>query len=159
MITVRRATINDTDIIKAIYADEKIFPYVTDDGTPDIDAVDFTGALGNQGMYFLLAEDNDKPVGVFLFHPWNTVCFEMHSAVLPAFRGQGSMDAARAAGLWMFSNTLCQKIVTHIAVTNYAARALAKVCGMKQEGINRKSFLKNAGLLDQYIFGICKEDV
>ena len=158
-MNVRRATVSDNETIKGIYADKSVWPFVTDDGALDIQAINFTDALNNQGVYFIIVEDNNKPVGIFLFNPWNTVCYEMHSAVLPEYRGQGSMEAARLAGMWMFSNTLCQKLVTQIPVTNYAAHALAKVGGMVQEGINRKSFLKNGNLIDQYIYGICKEDV
>jgi len=158
-MNVRRATVSDNETIKAIYADESIWPSVTDDGALDIQAINFTDALNNQGLYFIIIEDNNKPVGIFLFNPWNMACYEMHSAVLPEYRGEGSIEAARLAGMWMFSNTLCQKLITQIPVTNYAARALAKVGGMVQEGINRKSFLKSGKLIDQYIYGICKEDV
>lgn len=158
-MNVRRATVSDNETIKGIYANESIWPFVTDDGALDIHAINFTDALNNQGVYFIIVEDNNKPVGIFLFNPWNTACYEMHSAVLPEYRGEGSMEAARLVGMWMFSNTLCQKLVTQIPVTNYAARALARVCGMVKIGNNDRSFLKNGKLIDQHIYGICKEDV
>jgi RimJ/RimL family protein N-acetyltransferase len=158
-MNVRRATVKDNETIKGIYADKSIWPFVTDDGALDIQTINFTDALNNQGVYFIIVEDNNKPVGVFLFNPWNTVTYEMHSAVLPEYRGAGSREAAYLAGMWMFKNTPCQKIVTQIPQINVLARALAKKCGMTLEGNNKKSFLKNGKLIDQYIFGICKEDV
>lgn len=158
-MNIRRATIQDAGIIKAIYGHEKIWPYVVDDGAPGIDTLDFSDALKHPNNYFIIVEENEYPIAVFLFHPWNTVTYEMHSAVLPEYRGAGSREAAYLAGMWMFKNTPCQKIVTQIPQINVLARALAKRCGMTLEGNNRKSFLKNGKLLDQYIFGICKEDV
>ncbi len=159
-MNIRRATIADNDIIRAVYSDESVWPYITDDGTPDINTVDFIEPLKNQAIYFLIVEDNNTPAAVFLFHPWNTVTYEMHSAVMPKYRGEGSIEAARLAGMWMFSNVvMCMKLVTHIAVNNLPAIVLARKGGMHKEGINRKSFLKNGKLIDQYIYGICKEEV
>lgn len=156
---VRRAIISDADIVKKIYGHEDIWPYIVDDGSPDIDKLNFADVLKNPNIYFLIVEENDYPVALFLFHPWNSITYEMHSAVLPEYRGAGSKEAAYLAGMWMFNNTSCLKIVTLVPKPNYAARALAKICGMKQEGYISKSFLKNGTLFDQYIFGICKEDV
>lgn len=150
----------DLEIVKRVYTHESIFDRINDDGITDPEKVDFSQALSNTNVFFLIAEDEHCDiVGVFLFHPWNTVCYEMHSAVLPEYRGEGSIEAARMAGMWMFGNTMCQKIVTQIAVTNYAARTLARVGGMVKIGNNDRSFLKNGKLIDQHIYGICKEDV
>jgi RimJ/RimL family protein N-acetyltransferase len=33
-----------------------------------------------------------------------------------------------------------------------------KRVGAKQEGVCRKSFLKQGELIDEYIYGLCKED-
>jgi len=152
-LNVRRATVEDTDFIKSVYGHPDIWKAVSDDNTPDIEVVDFTPLLSAPTVFFLIPD----AIGVFFYHPWNSTTYEMHSAVLPEHRGKGAMEGARLAGMWMFDNTPCQKIVTLVPVINIRARFLARRGGMVEEGRVTRSFLKDGVLVDQRLYAITKE--
>lgn len=162
MVKIRRGTIKDIESIKAIYGHSDVMPYIVDDGCPDIAGINLEAALTVSSLYFLIASDEDEvypfstDIAVFMFHPWNSVTFELHSAVLPQYRGAKSIQSVTLAGHWMFDHTPCQRVVTQIAVNNLPAIVLARRCGMKKIGNNEKSFLKNGVLIDQYLYGISK---
>ncbi len=153
---IRRATIEDAEFIRSVYGQKGVWDTISDDGSPSVDTIDFGPVI--KAAYFLIPNENTA-IGAFLFHPWNTITYEMHSAILRQYRGPMAIEAATKAGVWMFDHTSCRKIVTTIPRPNYAAKALAVACGMQQEGIIAKSFLKNGKAHDQYLFGISKEDV
>ncbi len=113
--------------------------------------------LKNNLALFLIPECDGEKIGFFFFHQWNSICYEVHSAILPEYRGSISIEAAIKAKDWMFSNTVCMKIVTHVPFFNRRAYALIVRMGGKVEGVNERSFLNKGILYDQYIFGIKKE--
>jgi len=105
----------------------------------------------HDGIIWLRAED----CGVFMLHPHNHVTWEVHTC-LP-FAGKRTLEAAIAGRTWMFENTPCMRIITNVPTFNRAALAFAKRAGMKEYGVNEKSFLKNGVLYDQILLGISKE--
>ena len=153
-----RATITDLDFIKIIMDHPKINPYLYDDLAKNT-RFDLSILLKIETIYFLIGinEINEK-IGIFVGHPWNSICYEAHTLILPEFRGEETVKIAKEAIRWMFDNTLCKKIVTHVPTFNQKAYALAIKVGGKLEGINKKSFLKFNKLYDQYLFGFIKED-
>jgi RimJ/RimL family protein N-acetyltransferase len=68
------------------------------------------------------------------------------------------MSLSIECGLWMFNNTPCQKIITNIPSFNRPAKLLALKCGMKQEGLITKTFMKNNQIYDVHLMGITKEE-
>lgn len=154
--TIHRATLEDFPFIKRVQ--DEVLLDTRDDLAPRVADVQWNIVLTNPLTYVLVPSFGDC-IGVFLLHPWNTVTYELHSAILPLYRGWRSVIAAREMGIYMFTNTLCRKIVTQIPTFNYPAKSLAIRCGMKREGLNRRSYLKNGTLHDQYIYGICREEV
>jgi len=161
---IRRATIADKETIVEMFNTAGTLKYLTDDNSPSILDVDIENVISADAIYPLISMIGDTPqdaedTGLFLFFPWNYTTYELHVTVLPQFRGRHSVEAGTLAGKWMFLNTCCRKIVTMIPKPNYKAKALALAVGMVQEGINRKSYQKDGALYDQYLFGICKEDV
>jgi hypothetical protein len=153
-LTIRRATVNDADFIKTVYKTPDIWESITDDSTVSADLGDMP-ALTVPTMYFLIPDN----IGVFFFHPWNGTTYEVHSAILPGYRGKLAYEAALATRQWIWDNTSVQKIVTLIPTKNYRARALARCVGMVQEGIVTKSYMKNGKAEDQYLFGISREGI
>lgn len=150
-MNIRRATVNDVDFIKMVFSTPGIWDAVSDDNTPSIDKLDMSVVVNTT---YMLIPDN---IGCFTYHPWNSVTWEMHSAVLPEYRGKQALEGASLAGHWMFDNTPCRKIVTLIPANNVRARALAHAGGMVKEGIVTQSYLKGGKLIDMHIYGITKE--
>lgn len=133
----------------------QVYGPISDDNSPPVEDFDVGPIIEAPGIYVLRANEHT----VFILHPWNTICYEVHTLVHPDGWGGRSVKACRAGMEWMFINTLCQKIVTHVPQFNRAAMALARRAGMKPEGLNAKSFLKRGILHDQVILGITKQEV
>lgn len=150
---VKRCGPEDATAVLRVLTDPAVYEATSDDhsGLPEEFTVD--PILATDALYVLMP----SPDSVFIFNAWNTICWEVHSNVLPSERGPQAIKLTTAVREWMFNNTPCRKIVTHVPSYNRPALALAIRSGMKREGVNRLSFLKRGNLYDQIILGLCKE--
>ena len=82
---------------------------------------------------------------------------ELHTMIAPGARGMNAIEAAKEAADWYFTNTSCEKIITHIPDFNRPACILARKFGMRKEGNNTKSFKRDGILHDQFVYGLEKE--
>lgn len=157
-ITIERCGIADRLYVDFVMRHPQIYPHISDDLSPK--AGDFTSGplLHNPNVVALKPRIGVDPAGVFIFHPWNGVTYEVHSCVLPQWRGRNAANAALYAALWIFGNTDARKIVTLVPAYNRRAYALAWRAGMRAEGVNKKSFLKDGKLHDAILMGLQKDD-
>jgi RimJ/RimL family protein N-acetyltransferase len=144
----------DMDVVRNIMTHRRVYPHISDDGS--LPADQFT-PMDNDAIVYLLARDEKAPLGVFMLVPHNTVCYEVHTCMLPRAWGGVAIHAARTGTLWMFNHTKCRRIITNVPAYNTLAHRFAEECGMTQFGVNRKSFLKNGVLYDQLLLGLSKE--
>lgn len=143
---------HDMRLVTQIMGHPAIFRHIAEDGTDRPDPID------HPGFYWMLATSDGEPVGLFLVHARGAVCYEMHTMILPAFWGAQASAAARALLAWVFTKTDCQKLVTNVPSYNRAALRFALAHGMRQEGVNRASYLKAGQLIDQITLGITKKE-
>lgn len=144
----------DEEYIKSCLTHKSIWPHVHEDDA--CNAEDYEPPI-NDGIYWLKAIDK-YPVGVFLLHPHTSVCFEIHTCLLPEIWGR-SQEFTALVIVWIFENTPCNRLITNIPAYNKLAIRLAQRSGMTQFGINEKSYLKNGILQDQIMFGINKGNI
>lgn len=142
---------HDMGLVRAILADPAIWPHIHDDGATEPAPID------HEGLYWLLVDDG-APAGVFLLHAHNTVTYEVHTCLLPRIWGAKARKASELGKAWMFDNTPCQKLITHVPAYNLHALRFSERCGFKREGVNRASFLRNGELLDQHLLGYTKKE-
>jgi RimJ/RimL family protein N-acetyltransferase len=133
---------------------EKIWDYVSDDGS---DILTYEPVI-EESIYWLKAVNQNQDYGVFLVHPQNYVCYEVHTCLLPTVWGM-ALECTIPLIEWVFRNTKCQRLVTNVPEYNYRALSLAKRSGLTEYGFNEKSYLKNGKLFSQIMLGISKEDV
>lgn len=145
----------DTDVLKSIFTHPSIWPHISDDYC---DIKTYEPAI-NDLVYYLVPTIQGVSCGVFMFVPQNTIMYEVHSCLLPEYRGKDSHELAKDALLWMVNNTMCRKVITHVPENNRLALAFAKRAGMTLEGINRKSYQKAGEILDQFILGITEREI
>ena len=145
------ARTHDMELVRSIMSHPAIWPHIHDDNTQDCEPLD------HEGFYWLAVSDGE-PAGVFLVHATNSVCFEVHTCLLPRIWGQAATVAASLCKAWVFGNTDCEKIITHVPAYNQTALRFALRCGMKREGTNRASYLKDGKLMDQHLLGITKQE-
>ena len=153
MYKVKRYSIEDADLVNAILRDESIYPWISDDGCPPSDQFSSDKFLLASNYYFLAPDLNS----LFIYNPVNCITWEIHFNVLPSSRGF-STKLTKATLNYMFTETECQKVVTHIPLFNMAAFNLSIASGFRVEGCSCKSFLKHGILYDQYLMGLTKED-
>lgn len=143
---------NDMDLVTRVMTDPCVYPYVTDDGSPNPEEFE---PVESDLIYYLLVLDYSKNVlGLFLVHPQNSIMYEIHTCLLRSCRGLMADEAARLVLQWIFNNTPCQKLITHVPAYNKPALDYAKRSGFTVEGNNSHSFLKNGKLHDQVCLGI-----
>jgi len=152
-ITVRKAVVRDIDFISSIFTHDAIRPYITDDYSTGYEGVDWKQILQSPAFYFVIVLFEDKPAGVFFGLPWNSVVWECHAMILPAYRGKAAVHMAKAAlEKFLADRPTVRKVVTHIPEYNRGAYALAVRAGFKMVWVNEGSFLKGGKLYNQYLF-------
>jgi RimJ/RimL family protein N-acetyltransferase len=134
-------------IVKEILSHPAIFPHIHEDGTDAADPQD------HDGFHWMLVSD-DAPAGVFLLHAVRAYCYEVHTCLLPRIWGAGAAKAARLLIAHVFTEIGAKKLVTNVPNNNRLALRFAKASGLKVEGVNRQSFLRNGEMEDQIMLGI-----
>lgn len=145
----------DANTIKSIMTHPRVYPWISDDGSPDPD--DFEPVI-HEAFYYLVVEIG-KPAAVFFYHQHNAITYEVHTCVLPEFYGSQAVEAAKGTLLWMIMNTSARKIITHVPENNVKAKQFAERCGLLHEGVNRASFLKHGVTYDQHVLGITRAEI
>ena len=156
-ITVRR--LENKDDVYQVFKDKAVFKHICDDYTKNPDDFCIDSMIESEYMHFIGAYIDNQLAGVFYYHPHNHILYEVHSGVLPQYRGKNTILMAIKSLEWIFENTDCLKVITHVPENNAPALALSKRVGMQIEGINRASIMKNNQLLDQTVLGITAEEL
>ncbi|HFD88260.1 MAG TPA: N-acetyltransferase [Gammaproteobacteria bacterium] len=149
---------NASDIVD-VFCDESVYEHISDDFAPDRNEYDPTEIMLFDGVYYIGGYCDGELASCVLFHPHNSVLYEIHVAVLPRWRGKVALELINKSFSWIFKNTDCVKVIANIPSTNAKAITLAKMVGMNVEGNNVDSYLKNGVLLDLIMFGIRKGEL
>ena len=145
----------DPKIINSIISHPRIYPHVSDDHSPKAEDFDCSEALRTDGVYFLTPIDGEV-LGCFIVHLHTMTLFEVHTCLLPCCWGKKALEATALCAKWVFGNTTCQKLMTWVPTYNKLAYRLAIRSGMQDEGLCKKSYLKNGVLLDMHLLGLEK---
>lgn len=154
MIYFERST--DYALICQVLTHEKIWPHISDDGSP---AREDYRPVEHEAIWYVIVRDQDEVLGLWTFVPQNAVCWEVHTALLPAAWGERGQNAARLLPEWIWENTPCRRIVTNVPETNRLALHFAAKAGMKVYGVNPQSWMKNGALCDQICLGLSAPEV
>lgn len=142
------------EVINGILRHESIYPNVSDDGTPPPMECDVT----DSAMVFVLIYSDAVLAGLYALQFHSSVMLEIHTCILPEFRGKCAAVAAKRIIEWVFKNTPCEKLITLVPAFNRAALLYALCAGLKKEGCITKSFKSGGVLHDQTLLGINKEN-
>lgn len=149
------ARLYDMQVIADTITHPRIYPHVSDDLAPPRESF---VPCDHPSVYYLGAWDQQEYLGLWMFAPQNSICWDVHTCLLPTAWGKRAAEATKGAASWIFANTECQRIITTVPATNALALRLAKLAGLTQFGVNERSFLKNGQLLDQILLGISKPE-
>ena len=151
------STEHDLEFIQNTWLNPSILPHINDDMTMG-EMIRWDKVVAH-GLFLIPIVDDGGRIGFFYLVPQSNTYWEVHVAILPQYRGKVAIEAGKAVVKWFFENTPAKKLVANVPVDNQKAYALARRVGFNLEGMNRKSFLRNHKLIDQYFMGICKEEV
>lgn len=147
-------------LVTMVLSHPKIYDAIADDGCPAREQFTFQT---RPGLWPIVASDGPELLGLFLFEPRNAVEWTVHTCLLPNAWGRkrdgGGRALAAAKGViqWIWQNTTCRRITTHVPEYNRLALRFAKQAGLIEYGFNPKSWVKHGRLHGQIELGISKE--
>ncbi len=131
---------SDFDAFAAMMADPQVALYLTADQRPQDRATAWRGmatlighwALRGYGLFVVEEKHSGAFVGrVGAWQPAGWVGFEIGWGLAPAYWGRGyALEAARAAGDWIFASFDLEKLVSLIHERNTPSQKLARRLGM-----------------------------
>ena len=142
----------DAERVCRILTERRCWETIRDDFT---EAPDFRPNADSR-IWYVIAREDGRDLGLFIFVPRNTVLWEWHVAVLPWAWGFASRRAGRQAIEWFFEQTQCERLIGEIAEFNRCAIAYAQAMGMQQYGRNPRSFARHGRLWDVVLFGLSR---
>lgn len=143
----------DLQAVKAIVTHRRIYPYVTDDFRVEPEQWEPHSA---DCVWYVLVKDSDELLGMFTFVPENSICWKVHTCLLPIAYGQRARAAGKEMAQWIWGNTACQRIITDVPADNRLAFRFAESAGMKVFGKNPASIQRNGHLVDVLLLGMSK---
>lgn len=154
---IQRCTIRDLDFVNYVIRHPTVYPTVCDDMSPPPQEFNIEPILALSEAYILTT----NPHTVFVFIPTtiSRIVFDVHANIIaPEGRGKAGYQSAAEALGYMFSETICRKIITFIPSLYPNTLRFAVTSGLKNEGLIEKAFLKGDDLHDVHICGITKKD-
>ena len=151
MITV--APTQDMREVHRIFTDPSVWPFIHDDGAP---AVDEWQPMEADCITYLAVRQDGELCGCLMLYPINHVLYELHSAMLPHARGEGSMETARQMLTWLWANTPATSLMTWVPAYNRPAAIAAKRAGFIERTRLPAAYLKDGTYHDLILFGVGK---
>jgi len=145
----------DLELVKHIMTEPTVYPFITDDSAPA--PSDFQ-PHDHPAIWYVLCYEGETLLGMWMLVPQNSVCWEIHTCLLPAGRGAIGRIAAQQLQKWIWANTPCRRVVTNVPAFNKLALKYAKEAGMYEFGVNPKSFAWRGALYDQTLLGISRPE-
>ena len=151
---------NNPDLIAKFMTQPKLYERMREDTSPNPASWRPNLLLSTWLMVYEEHENEVKVVGIFAFVPETELIYRFHPAIAPEFWGKPqSLAAGKLAVNWLWKHTNAKKIVGKVPIIYKDLLKWGQRLGFAREGIQRRSFLRNGELLDQYYMGISKEDM
>ena len=167
MVTLRELRISDAASLLAMLSTEEVARFISPPPTTVEGFERFIAwtqrerAAGNYACFAVVPHGMDTAVGIFQVRQLEP-CFstaEWGFALGSAFWGTGMfMDSARMVIDFAFETIRTHRLEARAAILNGRGNGALRKIGAMQEGILRKSFLRNGEYLDQALWTILDED-
>jgi RimJ/RimL family protein N-acetyltransferase len=167
MVTLRELRISDATSLLAMLSSEEVARFISPPPTTVEGFERFIAwthrerAAGNYACFAVVPHGMDTAIGIFqvrqLEPGFGTA--EWGFAIGSAFWGTGMfMDGARMVIDFAFDTIQTHRLEARAAILNGRGNGALRKIGAMQEGILRKSFLRNGEYLDQALWTILDED-
>ena len=152
---IRFERTHSMDLVRKVMCHPMLYPHLIDDGCPPPEEF-YPHDVPT--FWYVTVYDDDELLGLWMFTPQNAVCWEVHTCLLPCSWGIRAREAAQRMATWIWNHTQCRRIVTTVPSRNRLALRFAEDAGMRQFGVNEKSFLKDGKLQDQILLGLSPQE-
>lgn len=140
---------HDMELVKETLNHPSIWPYIHDDASNYANPVDI------DNVYWLAVYNSESVYcGLFMLCKTNYITCEIHTCLLPEFRGEIALLAGKELINYAFTKIQCKKLISNVPSYNNAALKFALKCGLEIEGINKESFMLDGVIYDQTMVGI-----
>jgi RimJ/RimL family protein N-acetyltransferase len=167
MVTLRELRLSDATSLLAMLSTEEVARFISPPPTTIEGFERFIAwthrerAAGNYACFAVVPHGMDTAIGIFqvrqLEPGFGTA--EWGFAIGSAFWGTGMfMDGARMVVDFAFETIKTHRLEARAAILNGRGNGALRKIGAMQEGILRKSFLRNGEYLDQALWTILDED-
>lgn len=136
-------------LVASIMTHPKLWPWIADDFYP---APEHFWPLESEAIHYLVALDEDEPLGLVITHPINAILWEVHHALLPQAWGARARAIGEAFEAWLWANTSALKAVGFTPSCNKLALRYARKAGMQEVGRIEKCYQRQFELHDIVIF-------
>ena len=167
MVTLRELRLSDAPSLLAMLSTEEVARFIS---PPPATVQGFERfiawthrerAAGNYACFALVPHGMDTPVGIFQVRQLEPgfVTGEWGFAIGSPFWGTGMfVESARLVADFAFDVIGTHRLEARAAILNGRGNGALRKIGAMQEGILRKSFLRNGEYLDQALWTILDED-
>jgi ribosomal-protein-alanine N-acetyltransferase len=167
MVTLRELRLSDAPSLLAMLSTDEVARFISPPPTTVDGFERFIAwthrerAAGNHVCYGVVPQGSDAAIGIFQLRQLEPgfATAEWGFAMGSAFWGTGTFaDAARMTIDFAFDSLGTHRLEARAAVANGRGNGALRKMGAAQEGILRKSFLRNGEYLDQTLWTILQED-
>lgn len=143
----------DLDLVQKLLTHPKIYSLMGDDSLPPREQFEVNRHPAIQ--YVTVSKSGSSEIiGIFMLCPENTVCWQLHIAMLPWAKTEEKWAAAREFIPWLKDNTGCRRLTAAAPSCNQRAVAYCTHgLGMHYVGRQEQAFLKFGILHDLILLG------
>lgn len=135
-------------------AHTELYRWISDDFSPPLAEARI---VEHPDLWYVLARDAEGDLmGFFRLAPQTAICWELHTVM--RLNGR-ALEAMKALFEWLWSQSVVVRIVTNVPAFNRVAQRFASRAGLRQYGLNEKSYRKDGRNHDQILFGITRPGV
>lgn len=136
------------DQAKAI-TDQELFDRISSDN------LSYDEWVPSKDWFYAGVVDDDRLIGYFMLHGESDNMLSMHINMIKEHRGKGKEACEMFLNFFKDNfNESFQKLTCRIPVVYPEVRGFALSMGFEDEGLCKRSIMKNGKLVDQYIMGL-----
>jgi RimJ/RimL family protein N-acetyltransferase len=147
----------DAELIRKVCCHPSVYKFLHDDYV--VPAEQWNPTFHDCIKYFLVRDEKNELLGLFICGIHSAIEVEIHTAFLPRAWGRHVRAAAIEFREWIWKHSDIQRIIGKVATCNKASMRYAEAIGMKQFGLDEKSMMWGGELRDQAYFGISRPGV
>lgn len=140
----------DRELIRSVICHPKIYPAIHDDDPVPVEQWE---PINHPLVGYVAIREGEELLGVAICSAHSRYEWEIHNCLLPSLGWKKRLLVAKEFFEWL-TIAGCRRVLGKVVASNRYALVFNKSIGMEMFGVDRKSFMRNGQLQDQYYFGL-----